>query len=105
PGADLTRTLLPLEDDYFVLKPKYSAFYSTALEVLLQHLGVRRLIVTGFATDVCVLSTCNDAYMRDYELLVPPDCSAAESSKTHRQTILPLHRFFKADTRPSPSIR
>ncbi len=105
PGAGIARELMPVDDDYFVLKPKYSAFYSTALEVLLEHLRVRRIILTGFATDVCVLSTANDAYMRDYEIAVPPDCSAAESDQTHQQAIKHMRRFYKADTRQSRSIR
>src|SRR6185312_109640 len=49
PGKKLARLLMPKAKDYFVLKPKHSAFHSTTLDLLLKHLGTRRLILTGMA--------------------------------------------------------
>jgi len=105
PGAAVARLLIPAENDYFVLKPKHSAFYSTSLDVLLSFLGARRLILTGFAADICVLFTANDAYMRDYEIAVPRDCVAAESAAAHRYACRQMERFLRADIRPSFSVR
>jgi len=61
----------PRERDFFIIKPQFSGFYSTNLAVLLPKLGVRRLILTGIATEICVLFTAADAHMRDYSLWVP----------------------------------
>jgi nicotinamidase-related amidase len=105
PGAPVARLLIPAEDDYFVLKPKHSAFFSTTLDVLLSYLGARKLIITGFAADICVLFTANDAYMRDYELIVPSDCIAAETTLARRNASQQMKRFLKADIRPSRRIR
>jgi nicotinamidase-related amidase len=94
PGREVAAQLLPSEEDFFVLKPKHSGFYSTSLDVLLGFLGIDTLILTGFASDICVLYTANDAYMRDYGLVVPSDCVAGESvAKTaaaleHMKTLL-----------------
>jgi nicotinamidase-related amidase len=66
-GRELVDTLRPGEDDYFVLKPKHSGFFSSALETLLRYLAVRQLIISGIAGNFCVLFTANDAYMRDYD--------------------------------------
>ncbi|HEY5778973.1 MAG TPA: isochorismatase family cysteine hydrolase [Terrimicrobiaceae bacterium] len=104
-GAAVARLLIPAEDDYFVLKPKHSGFFSTSLDVLLSFLGARRLIITGFATDICVLFTANDAFMRDYELIVPSDCAAAETDTAHRNACKQMKRFLQADTRPSRMLR
>jgi nicotinamidase-related amidase len=104
-GAPIARQLVPAEDDYFVLKPKHSAFYCTSLDVLLSYLGVRRLIIGGFATDICVLFTANDAYMRDFEILIPSDCSAAETVAAHRRACRHMQRFLRADIRPSSQLR
>jgi nicotinamidase-related amidase len=52
PGAEIASLLMPEEDDYFVLKPKHSGFFSTALDVLLRYLGAKRLIIAGFAADI-----------------------------------------------------
>jgi nicotinamidase-related amidase len=104
-GAEVARLLIPAEDDYFVLKPKHSGFYSTSLETLLSYLGAQKLILTGFAADICVLFTANDAYMRDYELIVPSDCIASESTASRRSASQQMKRFLRADIRPSSKFR
>lgn len=96
--------LLPQEDDYFVLKPKHSGFYATPLEVLLGYLGVRDLILTGFATDICVVYTANDAYMRDYGLTVVSDCVAAESLPANRLALEQMKSRLKARVVKSNSL-
>ena len=103
-GAPVARLLIPAEDDYFVLKPKHSAFYSTSLDVLLSYLGAKKLVVTGFAGDICVLFTANDAYMRDYELIVPSDCIASETAAANRNACQQMKRFLRADIRPSRQL-
>jgi nicotinamidase-related amidase len=104
-GAPVARLLIPGENDYFVLKPKHSAFFSTSLDVLLEYLGAKKLIVTGFAGDICVLFTANDAYMRDYELIVPSDCVASETAAANKTACRQMKRFLKADVRPSRSLK
>ncbi len=103
-GAQIAKLLAPEEDDYFVLKPKHSGFYSTTLEILLEHLQSKTLILTGVATDICVLFTANDAYLRDYRIVVPGDCVAANEKKASENTLKFLERVLKADTRPSTKI-
>lgn len=104
-GAGIARLLIPAEDDYFILKPKHSAFYSTSLEVLLSYLGAKKLIVTGFAGDICVLFTANDAYMRDYELIVPADCIASESAAANTHALHHMQRFLRARIGDSRRLR
>jgi nicotinamidase-related amidase len=53
------------ENDYFVIKPQFSGFYSSNLSALLPRLVARRLILTGVAADICVLFTAADAHMRE----------------------------------------
>jgi nicotinamidase-related amidase len=103
-GEEVARLLEPEEDDYFVLKPKHSGFYSTTLDTLLRYLGARVLIITGIATDICVLFTANDAYMRDFKLVVPSDCVAAEEPEESAHALEQMRRVLKADTRPSTEI-
>jgi nicotinamidase-related amidase len=75
-GADIVKRLLPAPSDYFILKPRHSAFYATPLEVLLSHLGTKRLILTGVSSHQCVLFTATDAHVRNFELIIPSDCVA-----------------------------
>src|ERR671931_1659786 len=80
-GQPVVERLLPEADDYFVLKPKHSGFFSTTLDVLLDYLKARTLILTGVAGNICVLFTANDAYMRDFHLYVPADCVASNRAE------------------------
>ena len=80
-GNDVAGRLAPKEQDYFVIKPQFSGFYSTNLPVLLPKLGASRLILAGVATDICVLFTAGDAHMRDYDLWVPEDAVATEEDE------------------------
>ena len=81
PGRNVARLLKPDEDDYFVLKPKNSAFFGTTLDTLLNNLGTTTVILTGIAGDNCVLFSANDAYLRDYRLFIPCDCVASNTRR------------------------
>jgi nicotinamidase-related amidase len=103
-GKDIVARLIPEEDDYFVLKPKHSAFYKTNLDVLLKYLGTRTLILTGLAGDNCVLFSANDAYMRDFKIIVPSDCTASEDAGENHRVLMHMKRVLKASIIPSADI-
>ena len=103
-GEPLARRLMPAPEDYFVLKPKHSAFYSTTLDTLLRYLGTRRLIVTGLQADTCVQLTAGDAFMRDLKLSVPEDCVASETAEATGAALSYMRRIFDVDTTPSERL-
>jgi nicotinamidase-related amidase len=103
-GEPIAKLLCPDEEDYFVLKAKHSGFYHTQLDLLIDYLQVRTLVLAGFATDICVLFTASDAYMRDLDIIVPPDCSAAASLEHHGTALEHMSRVLKVKTIPSVKI-
>jgi nicotinamidase-related amidase len=96
-GKPFVKLLLPDDDDYFVLKPKHSGFYCTSLELLLEHVGSRSLILAGIAGNNCVLFTANDAYMRDFKLFVPADCVVSETREENDYALKQMEKVLKAD--------
>jgi len=100
-GAPIAEMLAPEHDDYFILKPKHSAFYLTPLELLLKQLKICNLVIGGIQTDMCVLLTAHDAHMRDFSLAVPSDCCSSEKIENHRWALTHLRNFLEADTRSS----
>lgn len=104
PGEALVRTLLPDDDDYFVLKPKHSAFFQTTLDTLLGYLGARTLILTGIAGNICILFSANDAYMRDYHLVVPADCVISNTPEENDYALQQVARVLKGDLTPSTEL-
>jgi nicotinamidase-related amidase len=105
PAAAITEQLVPAERDYFVLKPKHSAFFQTPVELLLQHLEVHTLWLTGVSGDQCVLATANDAKMRDYQVVVPADCIASQTAERHRSSVRYFDEVVKIKTALSTRLR
>lgn len=103
-GHEIAELLKPKDENYFVLKPKHSGFYSTTLEVLLEYLGAETLIITGVATDICILFTANDAYMRDFKLIVPKDCVAANTDKKSKDALKYMENILEVETTASSKI-
>jgi nicotinamidase-related amidase len=105
PGHRVARRLRPTADDYFVLKPKHSGFFSTPLDILLRYLGADTLVLAGFAADICILLTANDAYMRDYRVVVPRDCVASNTRAKTEFTLKEVREVLKGSTPRSARLR
>ena len=103
-GKPIAELLRPEEDDYFVLKPKHSAFFETTLEILLRYLEVDTLILCGFSGDICVLFTASDAYMRDHHLIVPRDCVASVNPRENSRVLAYMKRNLDAVITPSTEL-
>lgn len=103
-GRRFVQSLQPDKEDYLVLKPMHSAFYQSPLDVLLRHLGASSLILGGLATNSCIICTAHDAYMREYKLFVPSDCSASRTRSEHLQAIKHIETMGGANVSPSPFL-
>ena len=104
PGREVAKLLKPDDEDYFVLKPKNSAFFGTTLDTLLTNLGTSTVILTGIAGDNCVLFSANDAYLRDYTLFIPCDCVVSNSREENDAALRLMEKVVKADIRPSTDL-
>ena len=82
-----------------------SGFFSTPLDILLRYLGVDTVILAGFAADICILLTANDAYMRDYRIVVPRDCVASNTRARTEFALREIREVLKGATPRSASVR
>lgn len=83
----------------------HSAFYMTPLEVLLLHLDVETLILTGLPSNSCITVTAHDANMRGFDTYIPADCSCARNNKEHLQALAQLEAMAAARITPSTSLK
>jgi nicotinamidase-related amidase len=104
-GAEFVRPLLPDGEDYFVLKPMHSTFYMTPLEVLLEHLEVETLILTGLTSNSCITISAHDANMRGFDIYIPSDCTCARNQQEHRQALAQLEAMVGAKLKPSTVLK
>jgi nicotinamidase-related amidase len=97
-SGEIARLLAPRPHDVTLLKPRHSAFYCSALELLLKEMGARELILAGLATDMCVQMTAADAFLRGYEgVWVPSDCTAAETPAAKAASLKYMKDVLKCD--------
>jgi nicotinamidase-related amidase len=101
PAGEIARLLYPQARDLTILKPRHSAFYASPLELLLAEMQARELVICGLATDICVQLTVMDAFLREYKVWVPADCTAAESGETKAASLAYMASVLKCDTTPA----
>lgn len=103
-SAPIIQQMKPDRSDYFLIKPKHSAFYGTALNTLLQELDTKAVIVTGVAGNICVFFTANDAYMREFNVYVPKDAIASERPEFNNYALEMMETVLGADTRSAHDL-
>ncbi len=96
-GAHIIKQLEPRAEDYEVFKSSYSCFYRTPLDKLLKKLEITQLIITGVVTNICIIYTVADAYMRGYKIVVLENCTVALTQREHRFALEQMRRVFHAD--------
>jgi len=105
-SGEIARLLAPRPDDITLLKPRHSAFYCSALELLLKEMGAKELVLAGIASDMCVQMTAADAFLRGFEgVWVPSDCTAAETPRAKAASLAYMREVLKCDVRSSRSRR
>jgi ureidoacrylate peracid hydrolase len=84
----------PLPDEVIVTKHRYGAFESSDLDLVLRSQGIRTVVMTGVATNVCVETTARQAFLRDYYVVFTSDCTATYSQPEHDATLRNIDAFF-----------
>ncbi len=100
-GRELTALLRPMRGDLSILKPRHSAFYGTPLEYLLRSEGIDRVVMTGQATEQCILYSALDAYVRELEVAVPRDAVAHIHDDLADAALRMMETNMSADVTPS----
>lgn len=73
-NTDILPELSPKPGDLVLYKTRFSGFYKTDLDAILQRAGIRHLVMTGCTTSICVDSTVRDAMFRNYLCILLADC-------------------------------
>lgn len=96
-GSEIIPELKPLEGDYTLEKSKYSAFYGTELDSLLEKLDVEEIVLTGVLTHICIQHTAADAFYRDYNVMIPVGCVEDVSDEKHKKSLEFIEENYDAE--------
>lgn len=89
-GAQEPEGLLPQPGDYTLIKPRYSAFFQTELDLILRRLGVRTVILAGTTTPNCIRTTCYDANALDYNVVVLSECTSSQTEQIQQANLFDI---------------
>ena len=104
-GAELIDELAEVGERAFVVrKTKYTAFFETELEAHLREKGIKKLIIVGVATNICVLHTAIDASLRGFEIIIPEDCVAALSNYEQEYSLYHIKNVLKGIVTSSDAL-
>lgn len=92
-SAEGASPLSPKPGDYSIIKPRWSAFFQTELDLILRRLGVRTVILAGTTTPNCIRTTCYDANSLDYNVVVLTDCCSSQTEEIQRVNLEDMARM------------
>lgn len=92
-GAEIIKELTPEAGEKTVIKPRYSAFFQTSLDLMLKRLGVERVLVSGTQYPNCIRATVNDALSLDYAVSVITDACSAKTEAVAAANILDMRNL------------
>ena len=93
-GAQVVPELKPTKKDSVLEKHAYDIFFNTELDEMLRGIGVKRLVLTGVVTEICVQNSAAGAFLRGYEIGVPEDCVASPDGGAHRASLEYMKRVY-----------
>jgi nicotinamidase-related amidase len=105
PHGDLIEPIVPDDESAFVVKARHSIFYETPLEYLLRSREIGRVVLVGQVTEQCILYSALDAYIRHFEVVVPPDAVAAIHPDLHEAALEMMRVNMDAELTPSADVR
>ena len=82
------------EEDIVLDKDRYSAFFGTPLDLILKDKGVKTIIITGLASNVCCESTAREAFFLNYRVLFVDDCNVTLNNEMHRWAVENIRLVF-----------
>lgn len=94
-GAEVVGDIMPKKGDTIVYKKTYSGFFETELDDVLKKFGIDEVTITGVVTNICVLYTAADAYMRGYKVNILEDCVAGLNEDDHRFALRQIKEVLK----------
>jgi len=103
-GAQVVPELKPTKKDSVLEKRTYDIFFNTDIDEMLRGMGVKRLVLTGVVTEICVQNSAAGAFLRGYEIAVPEDCVASPDESSHKSSLEYMKRVYGVNVTNSSEL-
>jgi ureidoacrylate peracid hydrolase len=92
--SEICEHLKPLKNEVVIIKKRYDPYINTHLEQMLRSRKIKRVIISGVVTDICIESTARSSFDRDFETIIVNDAVTSTSKKLHNASLEILNRSF-----------
>ncbi|MDO4530616.1 MAG: cysteine hydrolase [Bacillota bacterium] len=92
-SIEVPQEFQPKDGDYTIIKPRFSAFFQTELDLILRRLGVHTVFLAGTTTPNCIRTTCYDGISLDYNIAVIEDCCSSNTEEIQRVNMEDMERI------------
>ena len=89
-------------EDYVIIKPRWSAFFQTELDLILRRKKIDTVILTGTTTPNCVRTTCYDAISLDYHTVILEQCCSSNTPEIQKANMEDMERVGAVIVRSWP---
>lgn len=94
-GGDITDRMLQIKpEDYVIKKRRYSAFFSTDLDLVLRENEIKNVVIVGTKTNCCIRATVTDAYYLNYNVFVVRECVATNDKNINEVHLSDIEKYF-----------
>ena len=92
--SQIVDVLKPHENEIIIVKKRYDSFYDTNLEEILKKNNIKKLIVAGLLTNICVESLVRSAFDRDFKVILVKDGTSTFSKEIYSDSLKTIQKHF-----------
>ncbi len=92
-SEEIAKEIEPKDGDYIIVKPRWSAFFGTELDLILRRLKISTVVLAGTTTPNCIRTTCYDANALDYNVIILEDCCSSATEEIQKANIEDMERM------------
>ncbi|MEA4966067.1 MAG: cysteine hydrolase [Oscillospiraceae bacterium] len=92
-SAEAPEGLRPVDGDYTIIKPRWSAFFHTELDLILRRLQIETVLLIGTTTPNCIRTACYDANSLEYGVVILEDCCSSQTEEIQRVNMEDMRRM------------
>ncbi|MCF6115125.1 MULTISPECIES: cysteine hydrolase family protein [Mesorhizobium] len=93
--GEICPEVTPQDGDIVIDKQRFTAFYGTKLDLVLNRMDIEHLIIFGVWTEACLETTVWDALWRDFRITLVKDACGSATETIHKTAMLDMANWLR----------